>query len=169
MLSPSRMRKAKRKPFFVREKRLPDRVAFFISAFARLVLPPTHSTHDRLPIASRLRPLVSVLVGLLLCFSTGTDGTRASTDDAAVAHASTLTIALPSVPIRLGAVAPATSFHVARDSARWLVPLCANVFASLPFAANRNAIPAGNTRASSNALALTFPYDATAPPAFLRA
>jgi hypothetical protein len=118
---------------------------------------------------SVLRGPIAFIIGLLLWLSPVARECRASNGDLAVAHASTVTLALPAVPGRLGRVAiSGAGDHSARDASHWHTPVPASIPGFLPLGASRLAIPARNERISHDALALTFPYDATAPPAFLR-
>ncbi|HMH84790.1 MAG TPA: hypothetical protein VK529_02510 [Gemmatimonadaceae bacterium] len=75
------------------------------------------------------------------------------------------TLALPSVPVRLDKSASAYSGNpVARDASQWLVPLAAHPAGFLRCILPGKTPPAGNGQASRAVIALTFPYDATAPP-----
>jgi len=115
--------------------------------------------------ASHLRPLASVLFGAFLWLSSATGDTRAHVGEAGISQASTATLALPSVPVRLARMSSGpASAPLARDIAQWLVPLASHAAAPLAYI-RATTPPAGNGRVSHDVLALTFPYDATAPPA----
>jgi hypothetical protein len=114
---------------------------------------------------SRLRPLASVLLGAFLWLSSTTGGTTAHVGEAGISTASAATLALPSVPVRLGRTSSASAGSpLARDIAQSLIPLASHAAAPLACIRRTTTPRAGNGRASRDVLALTFPYDATAPP-----
>jgi len=103
--------------------------------------------------------LIAVLLWLPLAAGKPVENARES----AISQASA-TLALPSVPVRLGKASEADArSQLARDTSHWLVALPENptIFWR---AVLRGSAPAGNGRASDDVLALTFPYYATAPP-----
>ncbi|HMI45278.1 MAG TPA: hypothetical protein VK491_03870, partial [Gemmatimonadaceae bacterium] len=86
------------------------------------------------------------------------------TGESGISHASAATLALPSVPVRLGKASGADArSQFARDISQWFVPLPEDSTTFLR-ALWRGTAPAGNGQASADVLALTFPYYATAPP-----
>jgi len=111
---------------------------------------------------------IAIVIGLALWLSLHADPPRENIGDPAAARAAPTTLAPPSVPVRLAAAGLTATSHVVRDTARWLSPLSQCAFARLPLDWNCGSLPSGNGRVASNALALTFPYNATAPPAFIR-
>jgi len=108
--------------------------------------------------------VVAVLLWLPLAAREPIDSARES----GISQASAATLALPSIPVRLGKASGAdTRSPLARDISQWFVALPENS-PTLWHALSRRTAPAGNGRASADVLALTFPYYATAPPSFLR-
>jgi hypothetical protein len=82
-----------------------------------------------------------------------------------MSQAAAATLALPSMPVRLGKSASASSSSpIARDASLWLVPLAAYPNDFLRCTLPGKTCPAGNGQASRAVIALAFPYDATAPP-----
>ncbi|HEX9606188.1 MAG TPA: hypothetical protein VF962_03080 [Gemmatimonadaceae bacterium] len=82
-----------------------------------------------------------------------------------MSQAAAATLALPSMPVRLDKSASASSGSpVARDASQWFVPLAAHPTDFLRCVLPSKTPRAGNGQASRAVIALTFPYDATAPP-----
>jgi hypothetical protein len=167
MPSPSRMKRAKTKSTFVREeKRLPRGVAFFCSSLllaVKLFRGPYRT--DPLTNPSHLRHLASALLGVLLWLSPAAGPPAVHAGEVGISTASAASLAVPSVPVRLGNVLGVSSrTHVARDVGQWLVPLAADAAASENCLSWNRTPPSANGRASGDVLGLTFPYYATAPP-----
>ena len=113
---------------------------------------------------SLVRSVASCLVAVLLWLPSAAGAPLDRTGESGISHASPATLALPSVPIRLGKAPGADArSQFARDISQWFVPLLEDSTTFLR-AVRRGTAPAGNGRASADVLALAFPYYATAPP-----
>ncbi|HEY3113084.1 MAG TPA: hypothetical protein VGJ62_05310 [Gemmatimonadaceae bacterium] len=111
---------------------------------------------------------IAFVIGLALWLSAHSDAPRQNIGDPTAARAAATTLAPPSVPVRLGTLSLAATSHVVRGTARWLAPSSSPHSSAGLVLGGKCAMPSENGRVPSNALALTFPYDATAPPAFIR-
>jgi hypothetical protein len=157
-----------------REKRPPKRVAFLFQVVEAEpvdnyipcsgVPQSQRRSINQLKPGSLFRSVASCLVAVLLWLPSAAEAPVDRTGESRISQASGATLALPSVPIRLGKAsgADARSQH-ARDISQWLVPLPENS-ATFLRADWRGTAPAGNGQVSADVLALTFPYYATAPP-----
>jgi hypothetical protein len=112
---------------------------------------------------------IAFVIGLAFWLSANTDTPRKNSGDPAAARAASATLAPPSLPVRLGTASLTAISHGVRGTDRWLAPLSfPRAFARLRLGGNCGSMPSGNGHITCNSLALTFPYDATAPPAFIR-
>ena len=119
---------------------------------------------DQLKPGSLVRSVASCLVAVLLWLPSAAGAPVDRTGESGISHASAATLALPSVPVRLGKASGADArSQFARDISQWFVPLPEDSTTFLR-ALWRGTAPAGNGQASADVLALTFPYYATAPP-----
>jgi len=129
---------------------------------------PRQSTNQLKPV-SLVRSVASCLVAVLLWLPSAAGAPVDRAGESGISHGSGATLALPSVPVRLGKASGADArSQFARDISQWFVPL-PEVSTTFLRAVSRGTAPAGNGEASADVLALTFPYYATAPPPLLSA
>jgi hypothetical protein len=116
-----------------------------------------------------LHGAIAFVIGLAFWLSANTNTPGNNSSDPAAARAASATLAPPLVPVKLGTLSLTATAHSVRGTDRWLAALSSpRASARLAVGGNCGSMPSGNGHVACNSLALTFPYDATAPPASIR-